>query len=127
MNFLSVVQFGSLKTQDTVPPLPKAKLSKRAHLWFGIQIVGPPVAYFVRLRQGTPDALEGYCNGEFFDNGCHRCSFPLNVAVRLYLTYRYASCFHLNYRPVRSVGRCRMELPLLVERWCLCAVGSRAG
>src|SRR5216684_1226485 len=41
MNFLSGVQFGNLKPKDTVPPLPKAKLSKRAHLWFGIQIVVP--------------------------------------------------------------------------------------
>ena len=88
VNFLSGVQFGNLKPKDAIPPLPKAKLSKRAHLWFGIQIVGPPVTYFVRLRQGVEDALRGCGNGEFFDNGCQRCSFPLNVARRLYLTYR---------------------------------------
>jgi len=69
VNFLSGVQFGHLKPKDTVPPLPKAKLSKRAHLWFGIQIVGPPASDFVLLGQGVEDAPWGCCNGKFFYNG----------------------------------------------------------
>jgi hypothetical protein len=68
-NFLSGVQFGNLKLKDTRPPPVKAKFSKRAHLWFGTQIVGPPVSYFVLVSQGVEDAPGGCCNGTFFDNG----------------------------------------------------------
>src|SRR5260221_11530640 len=85
-NFLIGVQFGHLKLHDK-RPLPKAKFSKRAHLWFDSRLVGPPANDFVLLSYGAPDALRGGFYGEFFDNSCHRCSFLLNVARRLYLTY----------------------------------------
>src|SRR6266567_6312060 len=42
-HFGSFVQFGHLKPKGS-PPLPKAKLSKRAHLWCDIQIVSPPAS-----------------------------------------------------------------------------------
>src|SRR5260370_29229682 len=99
MNFLSGVQFGNLKPKDTVPPLPKAKLSKRAYLWCGIQIVGPPVTYFVRLRQGTPDALWGCGNGQFSDNSRHRCSSLFYMVWLVFFRKVATSCtFSLSKR-----------------------------
>src|SRR5258706_1306914 len=55
-NFLSGVQFGHLKLKDT-SRRPKAKFTKRAHLWFDSRFVGPPTSEFVLLSQGAPDAL----------------------------------------------------------------------
>ena len=63
MHFLVPLQFGYLKPDNKIPPLSKAKLSKRAYLRGDIQIVGPPVTYFFELRQGIPDALWGCGNG----------------------------------------------------------------
>src|SRR6266571_3557535 len=74
VHFLVLDQFGHLKLHDK-RPLPKAKFSKRAHLWFDSRLVGPPLNDFVLLSQGAEDALRGGCNSEFFDNSWHRYSF----------------------------------------------------
>src|SRR5262249_9474114 len=77
-HFLVLLQFCHLNSQNKIPPLPKAKLSKRTHLWSRIQIVCPPMTYFLRLRQGSPDAPWSCFYRDIFDNLCHRCSFPYN-------------------------------------------------
>src|SRR5258708_1218136 len=58
VHFRSFVQFGHLKLKDTCGR-PKAKFSKRAHLWFDSRLVGPPANDFVLLSYGAPDALRG--------------------------------------------------------------------
>src|SRR5260370_12280340 len=86
VHFRSFVQFGHLKLKDTCGR-PKAKFSKRAHLWFDSRLVGPPANDFVLLSYGAPDALRGGFYGKFFDNPFHLFSFPRMSLSRLYLTY----------------------------------------
>src|SRR5260370_26502075 len=73
VHFRSFVQFGHLKLKDT-RGRPKAKFTKRAHLWFDSRLVGPPLNDFVLLSYGSPDPLRGgfYCMFLYFSSD--RCS-----------------------------------------------------
>src|SRR6266576_5299888 len=77
VHFLVLDQFGHLKLHDK-RPLPKAKFTKRAHLWCDSRLVGPPLNDFVRLGYGSPDALRGGFYSKFLDYNCHRWSFLLS-------------------------------------------------